>query len=78
MSSRFSYFEENDITLTGVIHVGAHNRVKRSMNMKTLVSKQVIWVEMIKPKDVFEEMRVALTNAESAIESHAFQYAAST
>ena len=24
MSSRFSYFEENDITLTGVIHVGAH------------------------------------------------------
>ena len=24
MSSRFSYFEDNNITLNGVIHVGAH------------------------------------------------------
>ena len=38
--------------------------------------KQVIWVEA--NPDVFEEMRVMLTNAEASVESHAFQYAAST
>ena len=75
MSSRFSYFEDNDITLTGVIHVGAH-RGEEVNEYEDLGAKQVIWVEA--NPDVFEEMRVALTNAESAIESHAFQYAAST
>ena len=75
MSSRFSYFEENDITLTGVIHVGAH-RGEEVNEYEDLGAKQVIWVEA--NPDVFEEMHVALTNAESTIESHAFQYAAST
>jgi len=74
MSSRFTYFEENNIKLTGVIHVGAH-RGEEIREYEDLGAKQVIWVEA--NPDVFEEMRVALTNAESSIESHAFQYAAS-
>ena len=60
MSSRFSYFEEKyDITLTGVIHVGAH-RGEEVNEYEDLGAKQVIWVEA--NPDVFEEMRVALTN----------------
>ena len=74
MSSRFSYFEDNNITLNGVIHVGAH-RGEELPEYESLGAKDVIWIEP--NPDVFEEMKVSLTNAESCIESKGFEYAAS-
>jgi FkbM family methyltransferase len=75
MSSRFSYFEENNIQLNGVIHVGAH-RGEEINEYGDLGAKTVIWVEA--NPEVFDEMCIMLTNAEANIDSHAFQYAAST
>ena len=75
MSSRFSYFEENNIQLNGVIHVGAH-RGEEINEYADLGAKTVIWVEA--NPEVFDEMCIMLTNAEANIDSHAFQYAAST
>lgn len=74
MSSRFSYFEENNIQLNGVIHVGAH-RGEEINEYGDLGAKTVIWVEA--NPEVFDEMCIMLTNAEANIDSHAFQYAAS-
>jgi len=75
MSSRFSYFEENNIQLNGVIHVGAH-RGEEINEYGDLGAKTVVWVEA--NPEVFDEMCIMLTNAEANIDSHAFQYAAST
>ena len=75
MSSRFSYFEENNIQLNGVIHVGAH-RGEEINEDGDLGAKTVIWIEA--NPEVFDEMCIMLTNAEANIDSHAFQYAAST
>tara|TARA_B100000035_G_scaffold238053_1_gene206329 strand:- start:119 stop:778 length:660 start_codon:yes stop_codon:yes gene_type:complete len=75
MSSRFSYFEENNIQLNGVIHVGAH-RGEEINEYGDLGAKTVIWIEA--NPEVFDEMCIMLTNAEANIDSHAFQYAAST
>ena len=74
MSSRFNYFADNNIQLTGVIHVGAH-RGEEVNEYEDLGAKQVIWVEA--NPDVFKEMEVNLTRAGASVESIAFQYAAS-
>ena len=74
MSSRFSYFEDNSIKINGVVHVGAH-RGEEIFEYESLGSECVIWIEP--NPDVFLEMQVYLTNANSCIESKAFEYAAS-
>lgn len=74
MSSRFNYFDENKITLSGVIHVGAH-RGEEIFEYENLGAKQVIWIEP--NPDVFKEMEVFLSRAGASVESNAFEYAAS-
>jgi len=74
MSSRFNYFDENKITLNGVIHVGAH-RGEEIFEYENLGAKQVIWIEP--NPDVFKEMEVFLSRAGASVESNAFEYAAS-
>jgi len=74
MSSRFSFFGDNQIQISGVVHVGAH-RGEEIYEYESLGAKQVIWVEP--NPDVFKEMEVNLTRAEASVESSAFQYAAS-
>lgn len=74
MSSRFSFFEENKVQVSGVVHVGAH-RGEEIFEYESLGAKQVIWVEP--NPEVFEEMKVNLTTAQSSVESSAFEYAAS-
>ena len=74
MSSKFNYFEKNNITLNGVIHVGAH-RGEEIFEYENLGAKRVVWVEP--NPDVFGEMEVFLTRSGAAVESQAFEYAAS-
>ena len=74
MSIRFNYFQNNNIKVNGIIHVGAH-RGEEVNEYEDLGAKKVIWVEA--NPDVFEEMRVNLENSDAALESCAFQYAAS-
>ena len=74
MSDQFSYFQNNKISLNGVIHVGAH-RGEEIFYYEKLGAKKVIWVEP--NPDVFKEMEVFLTDASVCVESTAFEYAAS-
>jgi FkbM family methyltransferase len=72
--SQYSYFGNNDVTLKGVIHVGAH-RGEEIFDYENLGAKQVIWIEA--NPDVFKELQVALERAQSSVESHGFCLAAS-
>ena len=74
MTSKFNFFEDNQIQISGVIHVGAC-RGEEIYDYQSLGAKQVIWVEP--NPEVFEEMRVNLTRSGASVESIAFQYAAS-
>ncbi len=72
--SYYRYFIENNITLNGVIHVGAH-RGEEIFEYEKLKAKKVIWIEP--NPDVFRELEIALDNAESSLESYGFCVAAS-
>jgi FkbM family methyltransferase len=72
--SYYNYFIDNNITLNGVIHVGAH-RGEELFDYEKLGVKKVIWIEP--NPDVFSELEISLKNAESLIESHGFCVAAS-
>ena len=74
MSDQFSYFQNNKISLNGVIHVGAH-RGEEIFYYEKLGAKKIIWVEP--NPDVFKEMEVFLTDASACVESTAFEYAVS-
>ena len=74
MSSEFTYFKKYKVPLRGVIHVGAH-RGEEVSYYEELGAKKIIWVEP--NPDVFNEMEILLNDAEAAIESAAFEYAAS-
>ena len=74
MSSGYTFFKKNNVSLLGVIHVGAH-RGEEVNQYEELGAKKIIWVEP--NPDVFEEMKVLLKDAGASIESSAFQYAAS-
>jgi FkbM family methyltransferase len=72
--SQYKYFSENKITLNGVIHVGAH-RGEEIFDYENLGAKKVIWIEP--NPDVFDELQIALDQADSSIESYGFNVAAS-
>jgi FkbM family methyltransferase len=72
--SQYKYFSENNVKVDGVIHVGAH-RGEEIYDYEKLGAKQVIWVEP--NPDVFKELEIALSRAETTVESHGFCVAAS-
>lgn len=72
--SHYNYFIDNNITLNGAIHVGAH-RGEELFDYEKLGVKKVIWIEP--NPDVFHELEICLENAESSIESYGFCVAAS-
>ena len=74
MSSQFTYFKKYKVPLHGVIHVGAH-RGEEVHQYAELGAKKIIWVEP--NPEVFEEMKIFLTDAEASVESFAFEYAIS-
>ena len=72
--SQYKYFSENNVTLEGVIHVGAH-RGEELFDYEKLGAKKVIWIEP--NPDVFRELEISLSNSDSSVESHGFCVAAS-
>lgn len=74
MTLGFDYFKSNKSTINTIIHVGGH-RGEEIFDYENLGAKQVIWIEP--NPDVFDEMKIFLTNSKSEIESQAFEYAAS-
>lgn len=72
--SQYKYFSQNNIEVDGVIHVGAH-RGEEIYDYEKLGAKQIIWIEP--NPDVFRELEIALSRADSAVESHGFCVAAS-
>ena len=74
MSSLFQYFKSNNITLDGVIHVGAH-RGEEVDQYENLGAKNIIWVEP--DPEVYKEMEVFLNRAQAGVQSHAYDYAVS-
>jgi len=74
MSSQFNYFKQNNVNVTGVVHVGAH-RGEEIFDYESMGAKKVIWVEPV--PELFEEMKQFLTTAQCSVTSHAYEYAAS-
>jgi FkbM family methyltransferase len=72
--SQYKYFSENNIKVDGVIHVGAH-RGEEIYDYEKLGAKQIIWIEP--NPDVFKELEIALSRAETSVESYGFCVAAS-
>lgn len=72
--SQYKYFSENNIKVDGVIHVGAH-RGEEIYDYEKLGAKQIIWIEP--NPDVFRELEIALSRAETSVESYGFCVAAS-
>lgn len=72
--SQYKYFLEHNIKVSGVIHVGAH-RGEEIFYYEKLGAKKVIWIEP--NPDVFSELEIALSEAETSIESYGFCVAAS-
>ena len=72
--SQYKYFSQNNVTVDGVIHVGAH-RGEEIYDYEKLGAKQIIWVEP--NPDVFKELEISLSRADSSVESHGFCVAAS-
>ena len=74
MSSQFNYFENNEYSINGVIHVGAC-RGEEIIQYQDMGIKNVIWIEP--NPEVFEEMKIYLNDVGASVDSFAFQYAAS-
>jgi FkbM family methyltransferase len=72
--SQYKYFSENNVKVDGVIHVGAH-RGEEIYDYEKLGAKKIIWVEP--NPDVFKELEIALSRAQTTVESYGFCVAAS-
>lgn len=72
--NQYKYFSQNNITLNGVIHVGAH-RGEELFDYEKYNVKKIIWIEP--NPDVFNELEICLSNYDSSVESHGFCVAAS-
>jgi FkbM family methyltransferase len=74
MTLGFDYFNNNEVIINSVIHVGAH-RGEEIFDYENLGSSEVVWIEP--NPDVFSEMKTNLSAAQSSVTSRCFQYAAS-
>lgn len=72
--TKYNYFSDNNIKITGAIHVGAH-RGEEILEYESLGAKKVIWIEP--NPDVFEELEISLSRTDTSVESYGFCVAAS-